>query len=125
MPRLDGQVVQHVDVVGLAVRYMDESGDIAAQIEQGMQLDGRFGRTEGCPWKQREVQVDGRGIQGVGGIVQLDTEAVVAIEPARPPYKQRLHVRPDTPIASFVGIGQCRAFDRGAKAHAIQFRLVC
>ena len=116
--------IQHVDLVGLAVRDMNESRDIAAQVQQGMQLDRCLGGTKRRPWKQRQAQVDGRGIQCVDRVVQVDAEAVVAIQLARTPDKQRRQVCPDAPVASLVGIGQRRTPDRRAKAHAVQLRLV-
>lgn len=120
----DRQYIQHVDIAHLAIRDMDESWNVAAQIQQGMQLDRRLGGAEWCPWKQRQTQVDGCGIQGVDGIVQVDTEAVVAVQLARMPDEQGGQVRPDAPVAPFVGIGQCRPSDRRTKAHAVQLRSI-
>ena len=121
---LEGQHVQHIDLVRLAVRDVDESRDIAAQVQQGVQPDRSLGLPKWRPWKQRQTQVDGRGIQRVHRIGQLDAEAVVAVQPARPLDQQCGQIGPDVPIASFVGIGQCRAPDLRAKAHAVQLRLV-
>ncbi len=123
-PGFEGQHIQHVDLVGLAVRDVNESRDVAAQIQQGMQLDRCLGGAERRPWKQRQAQVYGRGIQGVDGVVQVDSKTVVAIQLARTPDKQCGQVCPDVLVASFVGIGQCRAFDWRAKAHAVKLRLV-
>jgi len=120
----DGQHIQHVDLVGLAVRDMNESRNIAAQIQQSVQLDRSLGCTKRRPWKQRQTQVYGRGIQRVDRAVQSDTKALVAIQFARPFDEQRGQVFPNMPVASFVGICQRRAPDRGAKAHAVQLRLV-
>lgn len=44
--RFRHQDVEHIDLVHLAVADMDEAGDVAAQIEQGVHLDCGFGRTE-------------------------------------------------------------------------------
>lgn len=77
---LEGQHIRHVDIEGLAVRDMNEGRDVAAQIEQRMQLDRSLGGAERCPRKQRQTQVDSRGIQGVDGVVQVDAETVVAME---------------------------------------------
>ena len=123
-PGFEGQHIQHVDIVGLAVRDMNESGNVATQIQQSVQFDCRLGAAERCPWKQRKTQVDGRRIQGVNGIVQIDAKAVVAIKLACAPDEQCGQVRPDVPDAPFVGIGQRRSFDWRAKAHAVQLRLI-
>ena len=39
-PGLDGQDIQNVDIVHLAVANVNEAGDAAAQIQQRVQLDG-------------------------------------------------------------------------------------
>ena len=39
-----------------------------------MQLDYRLGRAKRSPWKQRQTQIYGRGIQGVDGVVQIDAK---------------------------------------------------
>ena len=41
--------VHDVDVVELAVGYVEESRDLAAQIKQGVKLDRRFGLSEMSP----------------------------------------------------------------------------
>ena len=122
---LEGQGIQHVDFVGLAIRDVDESRNIAAQIQQGMQSDRRLAGAKRCPWKQRQAQVYSRRIQCVDRIGQIGTEAVVAIQFACTPDQQYRQVFPDAPVACFVGVGQCRPFDRCAKTHAVQLRLVC
>src|ERR1039458_8220060 len=48
---LDEQKVQYIDVVHLAVRDVDESGNRSPQIEQRVQLHGRLG---GAEWRPRE-----------------------------------------------------------------------
>ena len=101
-----------------------ERMDIAAQIEQGVQPDRSLGGPKRRPWKQRQAQIYGRGIQRVHRIGQLDTEAVVAVQLARPLDQQCGQIGPDMPVASFVGIGQRRSPDRRTKAHAVKLRLV-
>ncbi len=120
----DGQDIQHVDLVGLAVRDVNEGRNVPAQVEQRMQLDRCLGRAKRSPWKKRQTQVYGRGIQGVYGVVQIDAKTVVAVQLARTTNQQCGQVCPDVPIASLVGIGQCRTSDRRTKAHAVQLRLI-
>src|SRR6202023_2823464 len=43
---LGQQLIEDVDLVHLAVADMDEGWNVAAKIEQRMQLDRRFGRAE-------------------------------------------------------------------------------
>ena len=63
--RLRQRLVEHVDVVQLPVGDVDEGGDVAAQVDQRVQLDGRLGRTKRCPRKQRQAHIDRGGIQDV------------------------------------------------------------
>ena len=121
---LDGQHIQHIDIAHLAVRDVDESRDVAAQIQKRMQLDGRLGGTKRRPWEKRQAQVDGRGIQAVDRVGKIDTQTVVAIQLARTPDKHSRQIFPDVPVAPLVGSGQRQAFDWRAKAHAVQLFLV-
>lgn len=50
---LDNQIVENIDLVGLAVCDVNETGNRAAQVQQRMQFDGRLGRPEWCPWISR------------------------------------------------------------------------
>ncbi len=52
-----------------------------------MELDSAFGFAESGPWKHRQTQVDGGGIQSVYGMVEFDTELVVQIQFACDVYK--------------------------------------
>jgi hypothetical protein len=53
---LQQQIVQHIDLLRLAVGDVDEAGDIAAQIQQRVLLDGRLGGAKRCPGKHRQAQ---------------------------------------------------------------------
>lgn len=56
------QPVEDVDLVHLAVVDMDKCRDIAAQIEQRVQLHGRLRRAKWYPWEDRQAKIDGRGV---------------------------------------------------------------
>jgi hypothetical protein len=62
------QHVKRVNIVQLAVRDVNETRDIAAQIEQRMHLHGGLGGPEMRPGEPRQAQVDGRGIQRVDAV---------------------------------------------------------
>src|SRR5882757_1792016 len=78
--RFGEQQIEGVNVVQLAVRDVDEARDIAAQIEQGVHLHRRLGGAKVRPWKQRQAQVDGSGVQSVDRVGQLQTQALVGIK---------------------------------------------
>ena len=111
----EGQHVQHVYVAQLAIADVDESGDRTAQVQQRVQLDGCLGGSKRRPVEQAQTQIDGAGVQRIDGVVQLDPERVARIELARATNQQRGEVRPDAPVARFVGVGQRGALDRRAK----------
>ena len=117
---LDGQEVQHVDIVQLAVADVNEGGNGSSQIEQGMQLDRSFGASKRCPLEQAQAQIDGRCVQGVDGVVEIEPQIGIGIELAGAANQHRRQIRPDTPIAGLVRVGQGRAMDRVAQAHRVK-----
>ena len=55
----------------LAIADVDERRNVAAQVEQGMQFHRRLGGTKARPREDGEAQIDGGGIERVGGLIQL------------------------------------------------------
>ncbi len=88
---------------------MDERRNVAAQIQKGVQLDGGLGAAEMCPWEDGQAQVDGRGIECVDGIVQIEAQVLVRIQRAGNPNQGLSEVCIDAPIALLVGFGQSGA----------------
>ena len=58
--------------MAFAVCEVQEFGQIAVAIEPHMQLDGPFGLAECGPWKNREAQIDNRGIEEIQLAVELE-----------------------------------------------------
>ena len=107
--------------VQFAVADMNEAGDVAAQVEQRMQLDRRFGRTKQSPWKYRQAQIDGGRIQRVDRFGEIDTKRFVHVERASNTDQALCKVGIDAPISNCIGIGQRVARHRAAKAHMVEF----
>ena len=119
--RLQHQVVHDVDFVGFAVGDVDEAGDIASQIQQGMQLDGSLGRAKRRPCKHRQAQVDGAGIEGVDRCIELHAKRLGGVQRPRNANQMLGEVGVDLPRTCGVRIGQRVARDRlAAKAHVVQ-----
>ena len=119
--RLDVQQVQGVDLVRLAVADVDECGDGAAQIQQGVQFDRRFVRSKGCPGINRQAQVYRCGVEGVNRCIQVDRQRVVGIQRARHGDQVLCEVGVDLPRSSCIGIGQGVARNGlAAQTHVIQ-----
>src|SRR5258708_3182809 len=74
------QLVEDVDLMHLASTDVNEGGDVAAQIEQRMQLDGCLGRPAHVPRKPRQTQIDRRGVERVDGFLQIDAEGLLRIQ---------------------------------------------
>lgn len=72
--RFCGHDVQDVDVMHLAVADVNERWDAAPQIQQRVHLGGRFGRTKRRPFEQAQAKIDGRRIQRVDRVAQLNPD---------------------------------------------------
>ncbi|MNC85163.1 hypothetical protein D3C83_07480 [compost metagenome] len=104
-----------------AVADVNESGDVAAQIEQRVQLHRRLGRHERRPRKYRKTQIDRRRIQGVYRLAQIDTEGLLCVKAPRHADQTLGEVCVDAPVARLVGIGQRAARHAlAANAHVIE-----
>src|SRR5271170_1701551 len=75
--RLGHQLIEDVDLVHFAVADVNKDRDIAAQVEQRMQFDRCFGAPKRRPWKDRQTQVDRRGVERVHRLFQIDAKGIV------------------------------------------------
>ena len=118
---LDDQIVQGVDLVRLAVADMNKCGYGAAQIEQGVQFDGRFVCSKRRPRINRQTQIDRRRVEGVDRGVQVDRQRVFCIQRPRHGDQMRGEVGVDLPRPCGVCIGQGVARNRLAtQPHVIE-----
>lgn len=78
--RLEEYTVKNVDLVHLAVIDVDKREDLPSQIQQIMRLDGGLFGARRRPRMQRQAQVDGCGIEGLDGSVQIDVQGVLGIQ---------------------------------------------
>ena len=115
------QLVEHIDLVGLAVGDVNEARDRAVKIEQRMQPNGRLGGAKRCPRIQRQTQIDGGRIEGIHGSVQVDAQRLFGVQRTRDGNQVLGKVGVDLPRPGCVRIGQGIARNRlAAKAHVIQ-----
>ena len=121
---LGEQFVEYLDLVQLALGDVVERGDVASQIEEGMEFDRRFGLSESGPRKHRETQIDGRGIEGIDGESQLQAELLVEIELAGNLDQRSSKVGIDAPIADPLGIGQGAVGHLAANSHVVELGLL-
>jgi hypothetical protein len=118
--RLGQQLIEDVDLVHFAVADVNKDRDIAAQVEQRMQFDRCFGTPKRRPWKDRQTQVDRRGVERVHRLFQIDAKGIVGVELASHGDQSLGEVCVDTPIPNFVRIRQSAARDAAANPHVIK-----
>lgn len=103
---LPDQLVEDIHVVNTAWRDNDDGGKVALQCQQRVQFDCRLVPSEGGPRKQREAQVNGGGIQRIGGGLDFRTEWFIGVECGGLPDEDVGEVGENTPVSVFIGIGQ-------------------
>ena len=106
-----------------ARRKLDKSRNVAAQVEQRVQLDRRFVLAEFGPGKEHQAEIDRGAVERINGVCQFHAERFVGIERARPSDQHLGKIEIDSPVAAVVGIGQRAARDAAAKAGVIEFGL--
>ena len=121
---LEDEHVEHLGVVGLAVREVYKGWDCAPKVQKGVDLYRRLCRTKQGPRRKAHAQVDGAGVQGIDRVLQIQPQVLLAVDPARPSDQDCGKICPDSPIPSLVGIGQGAFLDQGSKPHAIEFARV-
>ena len=117
---LGNDLVENVHIVQLAIADMDEAWDVAAQVEQRMQLDRRLGRTKRSPRKYRQAQIDSGRIQRVDRLREIDAKRFVHVKRAGNADQALCEVGIDAPVSNRIRIGQRVARHRTAKAHVIE-----
>ena len=89
-----------------SLRKVNEARNIAAKVEQRMHFYCRLGRANEFPRKKRQAQCDGRRVQRVRRVLQLDAKAVADVEFSRRCDQALSKYGMNAPNPCFVGIGQ-------------------
>ena len=100
--------VEHIDVVHLAGRDMDENGNGAAQVDDGVGFDGGFGRAEVRPGEQCQAQIDGGGVQRIERFLETQSIVLALMQLDRDGNQSMTEGFEQMPVAPLVGIGQSR-----------------
>jgi hypothetical protein len=107
--RLDEQQVEHVDIVQLAIADVDEGWNGAAQIEQGVQFDGRLVGTKRRPVEQAQAEIDGGRVQRIDARIELQQRRFLRIQRScagDQPLGQAVKDAPIAPAATSVPCGK-------------------
>ena len=122
---LGNGLVENIDVVELAIADVQESGDISSQIQQRVQLDCRFGRAKRRPGKQRQAQIDGRRVERVDGVGQLEAERFVRVELARHRDQTLRELGVDAPVSHGTRVRQCVGRHLRPQSHVVELPGLC
>ena len=118
----DRQLVEDRHIVHFPVRNMHKTGNVAAQIQERVQLDGTLAAAKLRPREQAQAQVDGRGVERIDGLFEIDGQWVLRIQPPRAANQHLGEIGVDPPIVSAIRSRQGAARDLSAKSRVVQFR---
>ena len=89
-----------------SIGNLNESGDRAAQVEQGVHLYRSLLLAKVRPRKDREAEINRGGVQCVHGGVEVDAERVGRIHRTSDMNRRLREVGVDAPIAGLIGVRQ-------------------
>ena len=96
----------------------------AAQIELGVNLDGRLARAEARPRENRQAKIDRGRVDRVNrGLQFIDTAGIAGAQFARTGDEQQRKLLEDPAVAGRIGVGQSAARNRAAETEMIELLL--
>jgi len=115
------QLVEDIDVMHTASGDNDDGGKVALEGQQGVEFDGGFVLSKRGPRKERETEVNGGGVQRIGGGLEFKMERLIGVKRGGLPDEHLGEIGKDAPVAVFIGIGQRAAGGGLADAGVIEF----
>ena len=119
-PGFEKQRIQPSYIVFAGLGDMDTCGDGATKIDLSMQFDPGLGLSEGCPRKESQGEVDGRRVQCIHAVVQIDIQLFSFVKLTCFADQPLGDTFPNSPISGFVGIGQGGLRQRPGEAQMVQ-----
>jgi len=119
---LPDELVEDVDIMNTAGGDNDDGGKVTLEGQQGVEFDGGLVLPEGGPRKEREAEVNGGGVQRIGGGLEFKTERLIGVKRGGLLDEDLGEVSKDTPVAFFVGVGQGAAGSGLTDAGVVEFR---
>lgn len=120
--RLEYDPVKNVHVVDASVGNVHEHWDGAPQVDHRMQFDRGFGLPEMRPRKHRKAKVNGRGIECVNHLLEIEPIGIFGMQSAGFADEDIPESFVDPPIPILVRIGQIRSDDLPANTHRVAMR---
>src|ERR1035437_1245160 len=116
------QLVEEVDIMNTASGDNDDGGKVALEGQQGVEFDGGLVPAESSPRKEREAEVNGGGVQRIGGGLEFKAERFLGVKRGRLLDEDVGEVGKDTPVPLFMGHRQRVAGGGLADAGMIELR---
>ena len=116
------ELVEEVDVMNTARGDNDDGGKVALERQQGVKFDGGLVLPKGGPRKEREAEVNGGGIQRIGGGLKFKAGRLIGVKRDGLPNERLSQIGKDAPVAIFVGVSQSAAGGGLADAGVVEFR---
>ena len=117
-----GDLVKDVDIMNTASGDNDDGGKVALEGQQCVELDGGLVPAKRRPRKQGQTEVNGGGVQRIGGGLEFKTERFIGVKRGRLLDEDVGEVGKDAPVALFIGHRQRVAGGGLADARVIEFR---
>jgi len=93
------QLVEDIDIMHTASGDNDDGGKVALEGQQGVEFNGGLVLSKGGPRKQRKAQVNGGGVQCIGGGLEFKTERLIGVKRGGLPDEDLGEVGKDPPVA--------------------------
>lgn len=115
--RFESDPVKNVHIMNASIGYVHEHWDGASQVDHRMQFDRSFGLSEMSPRKHRKAQVDGRSIECVNDLIEIESIRVFGIQSAGFADKCLPDSFVNAPITILIRIGEIGSNDVSPDAH--------
>src|SRR5678815_1299427 len=117
--RFPDQLIHDQRIVNSATGDDHNCRNVAAKIEQRMELHRGFAATKLCPREKRQTQVDDRRVKCIDGLHEFQTERFIRVQltSSRDQYLSEIGV--DPPIPHLIRMSQSVARNPTANTHVI------
>ena len=116
------QLVEDVHIMDTASGDNDDGGKVALEGQQGVEFDGGFVLPKRSPRKEREAEVNGGGVQRIGGGLEFKAKGFIGVERGGLLDEDLGEIGKDAPVPLFVGHRQGVAGGGLADAGVIELR---
>lgn len=119
-PSLEEKAVEPAHIVLFRAGNTDTGRDGTAKIDLSVQFYSGFCLPEIRPSEERQRQIDGRRVERIDRIVEIQPQILVGIERPGLLHQRFGEIFPDSPVSRFVGVGESRFGDRFREAKMVK-----